>query len=42
MLDAFYERIANKFYISLDIKLFFTLLSTVVNLSAYLGIAISG
>ena len=42
LLNTFYKKITNKFYISLDIKSFFTPLSTIVDLLAYLGIVIPG
>ena len=40
LLNTFYKKITNKFHIPLDIKLSFTPLPTIVDLLAYLGIAI--
>ena len=37
MLDAFYKKIINKFYISLDIKPLFIFLPIIVDFLAYLG-----
>ena len=42
ILNIFYKKIINKFYISLDIKLLFTFFPIIVDFLVYLGSAIPG